>query len=356
MIAMRKITMKILMYFCLPLLVTSCGTAVKKESSKPMTVKVYRAEALTGQGEREFTFLSKPYKSSGLSFRVGGPVVDFDVHSGQFYREGQTIAAIDSRDFRIRKDKAEAVYRQAEAEYRRIAALYEKGNISGSSYEKARADEATAKAAFETTSNELSDAQLKAPFDGYIQSVDIERFQDVKASQTVVTFIDLSRLKIEAYIPENIAIGMGKNKSFADYALRLRFDAVAGKEYTPTEIEISKSTTSNNLSFLLTAIVENPGGELFGGMSGRLSFTLPEAETTETVVVPQTAVCHYPGADPFVWKLDPQTGKVTRASVRIGDLQKNNGIAIMTGLSAGETVVLTGHEFLAENKVVTVQK
>lgn len=348
--------MRILMNFCLFLLVASCGMPDKKERNETIVVKVSKVEPLPGPSEREFTFISKPYKTSALSFRVGGPVVDFDVHPGQFYRKGQMIAAIDNRDFRIRRERAEAVFRQAEAEYNRVAVLYEKGNISGSSYEKALAEYTSAKTAFETASNELEDTWLKAPFDGYIQTVDIERFQDVKASQQIVTFIDLSRLRIEVYIPENMAVSMGRSKDFSAYRIKMGFDALPGEKYTATDIEISKSTTSNNLSFLLTAIVDNPGRELYGGMSGVLSFTIPAVESVSAVSIPQAAVCYRPENGVFVWRLNPETARVSLVSVCVGNLQPNGRIEVLEGLTVGETIVLTGHAFLTEDKVVTVQK
>lgn len=47
-----------------------------------------------------------------------------------YFRKGQLIAAIDDRDFVVRKQRAEAVFRQAEADYRRITNLYKQDNIS----------------------------------------------------------------------------------------------------------------------------------------------------------------------------------------------------------------------------------
>ena len=62
---------------------------------------------------------------------------------------------------RISKERAEAVYNQAKAEFERVKALYEKDNLSASAYEKARADYTSAKTAFETaTSYESSDSCL----------------------------------------------------------------------------------------------------------------------------------------------------------------------------------------------------
>lgn len=115
-----------------------------------------------------------------------------DVFAGNRYRRGSIIAEIDPRDFRIRKEKAEAAFRQMEAEYHRVSQLYEKNNVSASQYEKSRADYATAKANYHTAANELEDTRLLAPFDGYIGEVFIEKYQDVKDSQPVVTLIDIA--------------------------------------------------------------------------------------------------------------------------------------------------------------------
>lgn len=99
---------------------------------------------------------------------MGGPIDHFEVYAGNYYHRGDIIAEIDSRDFRIRKERAEAIYHQAKAEFERIKVLYEKNNLSASAYEKARADYTSAKTAYETAVNELEDTKLIAPFDGYI--------------------------------------------------------------------------------------------------------------------------------------------------------------------------------------------
>lgn len=189
----------------------SCGRGEQK-ADEPIRVKVAEAETLVTSSEREFSFISKPFKETELSFRVGGPIDRFEVYAGNFYHRGDIIAEIDSRDFRIRKERAEAVYNQAKAEFERVKVLYEKDNLSASAYEKARADYTSAKTAFETATNELDDTRLIAPFDGYVGEVYIEKFQDVKATQPVVSFIDITQLKIEAYVTQDIVLPGRKNK------------------------------------------------------------------------------------------------------------------------------------------------
>lgn len=143
-------------------------TSVKDDGQQESGVKVLRVAASDNSLERKYTFISQPFRTSELSFRVGGPVSVFDVQSGQFFRKGELIAAIDERDFLISKQRAEAIFRQAKADYKRISNLYEKGNVSGANYEKARADYEKAKADFHTAQNNLNDTKLYAPFDGYV--------------------------------------------------------------------------------------------------------------------------------------------------------------------------------------------
>lgn len=107
--------------------------------------KTTQAVPVSHQGDKEFSFIARPFRTSELSFRVGGPIDRFDVYAGNRYQQGSIIAEIDPRDFRIRKERAEAIYHQAKAEFERIQKLYDKGNVSASTYEKAKADYITAK-------------------------------------------------------------------------------------------------------------------------------------------------------------------------------------------------------------------
>ena len=213
-----------------------------------MTVRVAQAVLLKEQTPKEFSFIAKPFRTSELSFRVGGPISNFEVYAGNYYRKGEVIATIDDRDFLIRKEQTQAVYDQAKAEFERIGALYEKNNISASTYEKTKAEYTSAKTAFQTAANELNDTRLVAPFDGYVGEVFIEKYQEVKATQPIISFIDLDQLKIETYVTQDIALQAEQLQQ-----AELRFDAVADRTYPATILEISKSTTPNNLSYLLTA-------------------------------------------------------------------------------------------------------
>lgn len=345
-------TTKVFLFLCLSALLTACGGNNEKQSTtSPVRVKVSQVQALAGNSSREFTFISQPFKTSELSFRVGGPIDRFDVYAGNYYRKGEVIAQIDARDFSIRKERAEAIYTQAKAEYERIGVLYEKNNLSASTYEKARADYTSAKTAFETAANELSDTRLIAPFNGYVGEVYMEKFQDVKATQPVLSFIDIDQLKIETYVTQDIAFGAEKPTE-----VTLRFDVDPAKTYTAKVEEISKSTTRNNISYLLTALLPNKDGALLGGMSGKVLFdkTTKATATANVLTIPQNALCHRPAEGSYVWVVDTATSKVSKRSVTPGELLPQGQVIIAEGLTVSETVATSGLRFLSDGGTVTI--
>lgn len=231
----------------------ACSRTPQEQTSFPR-VKVVHAEVMEAPSSRCYTFISQPYRLSELSFRVGGLVHAFDVQQGQFFRKGQLIAAIDERDFVIQKQRTEALYRQAEVDYARISSLYAKDNISGMNYEQAKANYERTKADYEAAVNAWEDSRLYAPFDGYVQQAHIERYQDVKPSVPVVTFIDLSRIKVEAYVPEDMALQMRQKDSVACV---VRFNALPDREFVPSEYFLTQRMSLAAIIIAMGMLVDN---------------------------------------------------------------------------------------------------
>ncbi|MDD2952098.1 MAG: efflux RND transporter periplasmic adaptor subunit [Parabacteroides sp.] len=346
---MRRISYILL----LGILLSACQKNTKSEGTNlPVEVISPIKETETGRN-REYTFLSRPHNETVLSFRINGPVLNFELRPGQAFSKGSTILSIDNRDFLIRKQQTEALYSQASQEYQRIEALYKKNNISGSNYEKAKADFLVAKSNYETAVNALSDTHLAAPYNGYIQDIHIEPFQDVKATEPILTFIELDRLKIETYIPEEVALHLYDKEKQERCKIGIHFDTAPERAIAPSDLYVSKSTTNNNLSYLLTAIIPNPDMEWLGGMSGVLSISLPEEERSENLWLPLTAICHRPQKGDYVWVA--KGDKVNSVPVELGE-QRNNQIEIVEGITETDLVVLTRQRFLSENSTVTIQK
>lgn len=320
----------------------------QEQSQSPVVVKVVRTTLSESSQRREFPFIAKPLRTSELSFRVSGPIDRFDVYAGNYYKRGNIIAEIDSRDFRLRHENAEAAYRRAKADYERIEALYQKDNVSASNYETARAVYVAAKTAYDRALNELNDTKLIAPFDGYVGEVYIEKFQEVKASQPIVSLADISKLRIEIYVTQDIAMQV---EGLRDVGLR--FDNKPNQVFNAQVVECARSTTPNNLSYLLTALLPNPDGKLPAGLSGKVFFDIP-GTISQVVAVPQSAVCHRPTDGDYVWIVDSATNKVSKCPVTLGELLPDSRITIKAGLAPNKTVAVSGLRFLSDGITVKV--
>lgn len=339
----------LILFLSFILLLPSC----KKTGGNPdrkIVVNVTKAIRIPNENKKEFSFISKPFRSSELSFRVGGPIDRLEVYTGNYYKKGSTIAEIDPRDFRIRKERAEAVYYQAKAEFERIRTLHEKGNLSASAYEKAKSDYTAAKTTFETASNELNDTKLVAPFNGYVGEVHMEKYQDVKATQPVLSLIDIDQLKIEVYVTQDIALSAQKLRM-----INVQFDALPGEIFEAKIADVSKTTTRNNLSYLLTALLPNKEGDLLAGMSGKVFFDI-SSETEQTdIAIPLTALCHRPTEGDYVWVVNPENGQVNHRKVIMGDLLPGGKVSIASGLSENESIAVSGLRFLSDNMTIAMK-
>ena len=105
-----KIIPTLLFLLLLLSFLSGCQQKDKAARQPEMTVRVAQAVLLKEQTPKEFSFIAKPFRTSELSFRVGGPISNFEVYAGNYYRKGEVIATIDDRDFLIRKEQTQAVY------------------------------------------------------------------------------------------------------------------------------------------------------------------------------------------------------------------------------------------------------
>lgn len=121
-------------------------------------------------------------------------------------------------------------------------------------YEQAKANYERTKADYEAAVNAWEDSRLYAPFDGYVQQAHIERYQDVKPSVPVVTFIDLSRIKVEAYVPEDMALQMRQKDSVACV---VRFNALPDREFVPSEYFLTQRMSLAAIIIAMGMLVDN---------------------------------------------------------------------------------------------------
>ena len=170
-----------------------------------------------------------------------------------------------------------------------------------------------------------------------------------------MTFIDLSKVKAEAYITESMASSFHKKEQMD---ITAGFSTLPQKVFKPDETFVTQSTADNNISYLLTLIIDNKDNSLMGGMTGSIHISYPYSLSSSSsvngiVVIPQAAVCHNNSAGAYVWKIENgNTAKLTQ--VKTGRLTKGDNIEITSGLAAGDNIAISKLYQLSDNKQVTI--
>ena len=274
-----------------------------------------------------------------LSFRVGGPLIEFPVLEGDFVTKGQMAARIDPRDYRIRLDAARAEVERAEADFRRYSALYEKDAVSKAQLDQALAARDVARAQEEDAAANLDDTYLRAPFSGRIAEAFVENFQDVTAREPILSLISVTQVKIVVDIPENLVARFKATQRESRFVAR--FDAAPGQEFAARPSEVATQADPRTQSFRVTFTLPQPEGiNVLPGMTATVVRYPPPGESIE-IVVPAVAIFADETGSPHVWIVDRATGAVERRSVRTGKLSDTDSIVVLEGLVLGEDVAVS---------------
>jgi RND family efflux transporter MFP subunit len=345
------------------LLTSSCAPAEeKKETQTGRPVKVLQVKDPDSLRTRAFPAIARETRKVQMAFRVSGPLIDLPVDVGQYVHKGGLIAQIDPRDFTIRVKALEAKLGasraqrvDAQLQYTRYENLHRKKAVPKAEYDHAKAsyDMISAQVdanvqALEAARNALEDTSLRAPFDGYVDFKFVENYDNVLATQPIVTFLDCSVVEVTAGIPEEM---VAEGIDFTSYVCS--FDAYQGKRFPASLKEIGRKSQPSNQTYPLTVKLSSPESiRVRPGMAATVfvSFSLPDSH--RPVVVPGEAVVNDKNGESYVWIYDPKTGVVHKKFVKVGKLI-SGGIEVISGLDPGMFVVTAGASLLVPGQKVS---
>ncbi len=345
--------MKILKYLLLVsiVLLVSCKKKEEAKIEQIRPVKAVQVETAADQLSKGFPAVSTQTREVELSFRISGPLVKLTIEEGTEVKKGQLIAEIDPRDYKVALIGDEGRMNQAKAEEQRYNNLYKKGSVSLNEYDIKLANYLEAKAVYENAVNALKDTKIYAPFHGFIGKKLVENYQDVAASQTIATLLDLSKIEVRTHIPENLAIYFPQ---FSEY--QIWFDAYPGKTFTGTLKEVGKSPDPAGYPLSIYLDYEiSPKAEyiIAPGLTCRVDISLSGNVDVESFIVPLSAVFEGKTPDnPSVWIMDKSSNQVSKRDVKIGSLISHSSIEIQEGITSGEWIVTAGVHKLVEGQKV----
>ena len=354
-----KVTIKLLLLLGIlssSLCIMSCGED-KVEKSEPVVRPVKTMAVGAGaSGIRSFPGTVQAANRVEMSFRVGGPLIDFPIKEGQKVKKGQLLARIDPRDFQIAVDRAKAEFAKADADYQRYQQLYEKEAVPLADLELRQAQRDVAKSLLDDVKANLDDTYLRAPFEGEIGETYYELGEDVKAKEPVLGLHGTDIVEIVINVPEAYKAVIDPNLT-KERKITAKFSFVSDREFDLLLTEFSAAADPQTQTYKTTLSMPQPEGvNIQPGMTAEVLVYALQSDQNQTkseFVVPAVAVFAGDDDSQFVWVVDQSDMIINRKKVTLGTVTGTSDIKILDGILAGDKIVIAGVTTLRDSMKVS---
>lgn len=286
-------------------------------------------------------------KTVKAAFQVAGRIAGINGEEGSIVSKGDEIAWLDPTNYAIAKELADVQVAQATDEFNRISILHERNSVSESDFMKCKYALDGAVGQQKLRAKDLADTKLYAPISGMLLKKTGEAGEMISAGMPVLVISDISKVKVNAYIPENrlkdIKIGQD---------VEINIDAVNAVRNGKIA-EVGGMADPTTRAFTVKAIVDNPDNSIRPGMIAEVTITAPDSIMATTVNI--AALLRTPDGQPYVYVADKERKQAFRRNISIGAV-RNNRIEISSGLEAGETVVIGGLHKLSNGSKINITK
>jgi RND family efflux transporter MFP subunit len=301
-------------------------------STVPVTGFVIRAQPFVRTIEETGTLLG--HRESVISAEVGGRVTGVAVEAGDQVDAGATLVRLDDELFSLEAERAKIAYDKAKLDFDRVEKLHEQRSVSDSDFEGARLGMKGAEVAYRLAAKNNHDATVRAPFAASVAARMVEVGQMIERGMPVAQLVDMSSFKITVQVAE-ADIPLVKEHAPAMVYVETLADSIPGEVFAIGSHAVPGSRT-------YPVEIKLPGRP--GLKSGMFARVIIAGATDENgLLIPRAAALADMGRL-AVYIADGATAH--KAIVKtIGTL--GDQLAV-TGLDAGDTVLVTGNQLLSE--------
>ena len=352
---------------------TGCGQPSQVSAKAPTPVHVAEVTLYSSSEGLRYSASVLPFAEATLSFKSAGYVAAVkqvigadgrrhNIGAGDYVSRGTVLAQIRHQDLKNQLDEATAAVAQAEAQhldatqdYERAKALYATHSLIRPDFDQAQARfDSTlgavnqAKATLHQAQLALADADLTAPFSGYILARNIELGNLVSPGMAAFTIADTSAVKVSFGVPE---YAVRRLRLGQEFSIHLQDDP---KDYKGKVTSIAASADEKNRVFPIEVTVANPKNVMRPGMIASLNLTgVPKPAVPS---VPLSAIVPNPSNSNqyAVFVATEQSGRWLAAlrAVALGETHEN-GVGL-NGVQPGEKVVVVGTADLKDGAPIQI--
>lgn len=337
----------------LPLLLAGCIPDASAEGAEaaappaPLVVPMVTAAPDASTGARSFVGRVAPRSTVDLAFQVQGQLIERPVAEGDRIEAGALIGRLDAVSYELSVARAEAVSRQAEAEFERASTLVDRVT-SRSRLDSAEADRAQAEVALAEARRALEQTRISAPFPALVARTLVEEYANVTPSVPILRLQDISEMRVVISLPEALA-AMARSEADA-FTVEASFpalpDVTASLALRDFVTEADPVAQTYDVSFAIEGPLDP---RLLPGMTANVRIA-PRA-AAQRLTLPTGAIDTTGAEGPRVWVFEAETGTARSRAVTLG-LPQGASVVIEDGLEAGEAVIAAGWWQLTEGAPV----
>lgn len=246
----------------------------------PVPVVVMLSEAQLKSGRLVLRGRTEANRNVQVAAETTGRVISEPRRAGAEVRRGDVLCRLEPGVRAAELAEAEAALAEAQIEAVAATQLQSKGFAAETTLRQRQAQLQAAQARVDKVRWDIGQLEIRAPFDGILESDAAEIGVLLSPGMYCANVIDLSKVKITAFVAEQDVDG-----------LRLGQAAIArlinGVTTEGTISFISRMADSNTRTFEVEVTLDNPDGRLRDGMTAELAIELPARKAH---LVPQSAL------------------------------------------------------------------
>ncbi|MBI5774542.1 MAG: efflux RND transporter periplasmic adaptor subunit [Verrucomicrobia bacterium] len=326
------------------LFLAGCGKSAEQKPSPSLpvaSVRVQTAERKLRVATEETVGTVRARQRAVIEAKITGRIDQLLVAPGQQVKAGDMLVIIDAREVQARHDQARAVQQQAENDLKRLTLLLEQKVISPAEFDASQSKFRVAEAAAAEAGTMLSYTKVTAPFAGVITRKHTEAGDLAAPGKPLLEMEDSTMLRLEADVPEAVVGKLTLNNK-----LSVRISALE-KELEGVVSEIAPAADAGSRTFLVKLDLP-PAPGLRAGQFGRVA--MPVGETSALRVPASAVVLRGQMEMLFVAHQDRAQLRLVKTGKRIG-----GEIEVVSGLEAGETIVVEGAAALADGQPLSLK-
>jgi RND family efflux transporter MFP subunit len=340
----RFIYLAVILIFGIFFISCSKKSATKEKNDKKLPlVKVRTVESEKFTEKYKVVGIVKPYSSAKLSSEEGGLITYIKKDKGDYVYHGEVL-------IRLKRDVDNAIYEQSLAQYNlakenfeRVERLFKDNAATEQQYTNAKLQLDVALKSVDLYKTRLSKGYIISPISGIIDAKLMNKGEMTSPGMPILSIVDISRVKINAGIPEKY---LGKLK--IGKKVNITFDALPSEDFEGTISYVSPTLNSLSKTIEIEIVINNTDRKIKPEMSANVELIMQEVD--EAVVLTQDFIIDN-GEEKYVFILDNDVAK--KRIIKTGANEQNN-ILITDGLYPGDRLIYEGFRTLVNDDKVEV--